>query len=186
MRKEKVSLEDWPLSDDYKLRHLEIETKLNFESTEKWLYLGADIAKPDFAKIGLTMGDLSSRSYSSGSPGYHLFCAFKCVHDITREKLKSIEANILKKFERKYIYEDGSTKRLNHYESGKPSECFQPVDFLGFFADLHSEIIDNHRDSFVICAKDDGAGGYYGEFVATKFNPRYLDHDKFIDMIFKF
>jgi hypothetical protein len=186
LRKDKVFLDGLTSHDDYKLDYLEVEAQSNFESTEKWLYLGADALDGCFAKIGLTMGDLSSRSYGSVRPTYYLFCAFKCRHDLSRIELVEIEEKILVRFESLYSNADGSSKRLRHYESGRLSECFYPVDFLDFFINLHSEIYENYRDSFVICGMDDGGGGVCGEFVDCIFNSKVTDMMRYINMIVQY
>jgi hypothetical protein len=83
MKKEIVFLDEYIFSDDYKLAHVEMEIIKSFESAERWLYLGADATNASFARIGITMGDLRSRSYSSANPNYYLFCAFKCRPDLS-------------------------------------------------------------------------------------------------------
>ncbi|MGX9776719.1 hypothetical protein ACWYXN_24865 [Janthinobacterium aestuarii] len=188
MRKEKVSINNFVTSDDYKIAHVETEIRNNFESTDRWIYLGRKAADPSFAKIGLTMGDLSSRSYSSASPDYHLFCAFKCKYDISKIELKSVEEDILVRLESYYRNDDGSSKRLNHYDSGRPSECFSPVDFFEFFVDLHFEIYKNHRNSFVICDWVNEIGQVDGDFVDCIFNNEIGldDRNKFIKMILQY
>src|SRR5580700_10817336 len=102
--------------------YVEMEARKDFESSTNWLYLGANAVHVNFAKIGLTMGDLSSRSYGSVDPNYYLFCAFKSKHNISNIELKNMENNILYKFENLYKNDDGSTKRLRHYESERLSE----------------------------------------------------------------
>ncbi|MFZ6781250.1 hypothetical protein ACO0LD_30815 [Undibacterium sp. Ji83W] len=188
MKKEKVFLNNFGISDDYKLAHVETETKNNFESTNSWLYLGRDADDPNFVKIGLTMGDLQSRSYSSANPDYYLFCAFKCKYNISEVELKNIEEEILVRLESFYRNDDGSTKRLKHHESGRPSECFRPVNFSEFFMDLHCEIYENHRNSFVICAWENEIGQIDGQFVDCIFNKviKLEDRNKFIKMILQY
>lgn len=186
MKKEKVFLDNFVQSTDYKLEYVELETKRNFESIEKWLYLGADAKNLNFAKIGITMGDLSSRSYSSGNPNYYLFCAFKCKYNLSQLELKNIEEDILMRFEEIYTNDDGSTKRLKHYESDFSSECFYPVNFLEFFINLHLEIYQSHRNSFVICGFDDGFGGVDAEFIDCIFSPKIGNKNKYIKMILQY
>lgn len=83
--------------DDYKMAAVMGRDKENFESSNIWFYVGADCRNPSFAKVGITQGDLRSRSYSSANPNYHIFCAFQCTQDTTNAQLKSIERNALGK-----------------------------------------------------------------------------------------
>lgn len=159
---------------------------MNFESLDRWLYLGADALDNSFAKIGMTMGDLASRSYSSTRPGYFLFCAFKFTHNISMQEVKCIEGDVLSRIDGLHRNVDGSTKRMTHYESGLPSECFFPVDFFTFYKDLHDEIYDHHRSSFVISGYENEYGIDDGEFVDCIFNLRHKKHhDEYIKMILR-
>lgn len=172
---------------DYKLEHVEQEAKRNFESTEKWLYLGADILDTNFAKIGMTMGDLASRSYASARPGYYLFCAFKFKHNISAQDVKRVENDVLRKIDCLHRNVDNSSKRVVHYESGQLSECFYPVNFFDFYKDVHFEIYNHHRDSFVICGYEDEFGMGVGEFVDCIFNARQNErHDEYRKMILQY
>ncbi|RXE52109.1 MULTISPECIES: hypothetical protein [Pseudomonas fluorescens group] len=186
MRKDKITIEDIDTFDDYKMEYVWERTKLDMESRDGWLYLGADASNPSFAKLGLTMGDLISRSYSSGNPNYYLFCAFKCRHDISLNELKIVENNILNRLEDLYRYSDGSTKRMRFYESRILSECFCDVNFIGFFQDLHYEIYENYRSYFVISGMDDGFGGTDGEFVDCLFSPTLSDPHFYRKMIIQY
>lgn len=186
MRKEKKTLDDIKIFEDYKAEYIWERSRLDIESTEIWLYLAADAANDTFAKVGLTMGDLSSRSYSSGNPRYYLFCAFKCKHDLQESKLKSIEDDLLSKLEDRYRYDDGSTKRERFHESGRKSECFYDIDFLEFFKDIHFELYENHRSSFVISGMSDGFGSTDGEFVDCIFNSKVSDPHHYRRMIIQY
>lgn len=167
-------------SRDYKLAHSEQEIQNNFESTNKWLYLGRQLRNRNFAKIGITTGNLSTRSYSSECPDYHLFCAFKFLWDIPEYKMREIEDSILYAFERKYTYDNKRTKRMCHYESGALSECFQDINFIEFFADLHSEIYNQYRNYFVIV----GFENEESQFIDCIFNKKYeKDYLYYINMI---
>ncbi|HCD4537500.1 TPA: hypothetical protein NBQ86_002512, partial [Enterobacter hormaechei] len=110
MKKQKVEygLELDP-NADYKMAWLHERNKKDFESLTKWLYLGADIKDSGFAKVGLTMDDLSSRSYSSANPNYYLFCAFKCRDDLTKTEVEKIERSTLEYLERVFANEDGTS-----------------------------------------------------------------------------
>lgn len=190
MRKPRVFVpDDFVSSNDYKLWYSENEIKNNYESLHGWIYLGADAKNKNFAKIGLTMGDLASRSYSSSNPNYYLFCAFKCKHDISKDKLEIIEGKILGKIEELHKNRDGSSARMRHYESGFLSECFDPVSFLDFFKDLHLEIYENHRNDFVTCEWwEDHSLESEGTFVDCIFNPKISlkERNSYIRMILQY
>lgn len=183
MRKERRFFEgfDSCSNKDYKQAFVENETRNNFESINNWLYLGTDILDPSFVKVGITTGDLSSRSYSSARPSYYIFCAFKFKYNISRNEMENIEHDILNQMEKIYCYNPYCATRLLHFDSRQVSECFYPVNFFNFYKDLHFQIYDNHRESFVISGYED-----YGEFVDCIFNPRRVNSDsdlKPMDMI---
>lgn len=170
----------------YKMEFVHNESKENFESTEKWLYLGTNARDSKFAKVGITMGDLTTRSSSSESPGYYLFCAFKCRHNITRPQLNTIEESALKYLESVFTNLDGSTKRASHHESGRISECFFDIDFLEFFRELHYYLYENHRNQFLLSVFENGEGFYEGDFIDCEFNKRHMslnEINKYIRMI---
>ncbi|MFC4346130.1 hypothetical protein [Cupriavidus numazuensis] len=189
MKKKIISYERFDLfsRDDYKLEHVEQEAGRNFESLDKWLYLGADILDKNFAKIGMTMGDLASRSYSSTRPSYYLFCAFKFKHNISMQDVKRVENDVLLRIDCLHRNVDASSKRMIHYESGQLSECFYPVDFFDFYKDVHFEIYDRHRDSFVICGYENEFGMDDGEFVDCIFNSHQKNlHNEYIKIILQY
>jgi hypothetical protein len=172
---------------DYKLEYVEQETRQNFESTDKWLYLGADILDANFAKIGMTMGDLVSRSYSSSRPSYYLFCAFKFKHNTSMQDVKRVENDVLWRIDCLHRNVDGSSKRMIHYESGQLSECFYPVNFFDFYRDVHFEIYDRHRNDFVICGYENEFGVDDGEFVDCIFNARQKErYNEYIKLILQY
>ncbi|KQW88165.1 hypothetical protein ASC84_12360 [Acinetobacter sp. Root1280] len=148
VKKREVNEEyDWYYEDtgrDYKLQHQINDIRNNFESISNWLYLGADANDQSFVKIGITTGDLRSRSYSSARPTYYLFCAFKFKYNLSRLEMESVEGDILTRMENIYCNRPNHANRLNHFESGRVSECFQPVDFYNFYKDLHMEILEYH------------------------------------------
>lgn len=157
---------------DYKMEFIHNESKADFESTEKWLYLGANARDSGFAKVGITKGDLTTRSSSSESPSYYLFCAFKCRRNIEISKLKAIETSALKYLEGLFIYHDGSTKREFHQDSGRISECFYNVNFLDFFVELHYFLYENYCNYFSLMGFDNEAGSDDGEFIDCEFHRR--------------
>lgn len=172
----------------YKMEYSHNESKRNYESTTRWLYLGADSGNCEYAKVGLTTGNLSSRSYSSGNPKFYLFCAFKCRYDIGRSQLKRIETGALDYLDRRFTKPDGTTKREAHEESGRLSECYYGINFIEFFIELHYYLYTNHRNDFII-------GGFYnevdvceGDFLDCIFNKSLtLDEtNRYIRMILQF
>jgi hypothetical protein len=169
----------------YKMESIHNESKADFESTEKWLYLGANARDSGFAKVGITKGNLTTRSSSSESPVYYLFCAFKCKSKIEISKLKAIETNALKHLEGVFVYEDGSTKRALHHESQELSECFYDIDFLDFFVELHDFLYKNYSNDFSLCAYENEAGDIDGEFIDCEFHSRMTRQEinKHIKMI---
>ncbi|MBV7549868.1 hypothetical protein KW849_26655 [Pseudomonas sp. PDM26] len=186
MRKDKFVWDETVSFGDYKMDHVYTETMRNFASTERWLYLGADAGNSGFAKIGITTGDLSSRSYSSTNPNYYLFCAFKCNYDLPKEELASIEYSLLAKIDSLYRNSDGTSKRMSHHESGVLSECFCPVDFQDFFVTLHQEIYDNFRHKFVISGMENEIGDVDGEFVDCIFSQKIANPQNFRRLIIQY
>lgn len=158
----------------YKMEYIHNQSKLNFESTTKWLYLGANTRDSQFAKVGITMGDLTGRSSSSENPGYYLFCAFKCRDNISRFELEHIEKSALNYLEELFTYSDGSTKRASHRESERISECFYDVVFLDFFGELHYYLYENHSSYFIRSGFENDAGVDEGDFLDCEFNGRTM------------
>lgn len=154
----------------YKMEFLHDQAKENFESTKKWIYLGASATDIGFAKVGMTMGNLTTRSSSSENPRYFLFCAFKCIDNITKTQLKAIETDALSYLESNFIREDGLSKRATHHESARLSECFYNVDFLEFFRALHSYLYETHRRWFSVCNFGSECGIDEGDFLDCEFN----------------
>ena len=122
---------DLEIPDDYKLASVLERDRADFESTNIWFYVGADSRDSRFAKFGITMGDLRSRSYSTSNPNYYLFCGFQCKHDTTRADLKNIERDGLSYLDEYY------PNRAPHRESRRLSECFYDINFEDFFVDVH-------------------------------------------------
>lgn len=171
---------------DYDLQCGEEEMRRDLESVEKWLYLGADCLDNSFAKVGMTMGDLTSRSYSSSRPSYFLFCAFKCRDKISFADIKRIEWGVLSIIDGKHRNSDGSSKRMRHFESGALSECFSPIDFDSFFKDVHDAIYDNFRNDFVVSGLVNEYDQDVGDFIDCIFNKKLgRDHQKYKRMILR-
>lgn len=189
MRRERRFFEFSPFipNRDYKLAHIEQEMQRDFESVDRWLYLGADYLDSTFAKVGMTMGDLRSRSYSSSRPSYYLFCAFKCKDKISLADVKKIENDVLSRIDGLHRNLDGSSKRMNHFESGALSECFWPVNFLQFYKDVHDSIYEHHRNNFVISGWINDYGVDDGEFVDCLFNKKVVqNYQRYIRMILRY
>lgn len=171
MKKQKQLYDrDLPADADYKMEWLYNRDKENFESTDKWIYLGADAQNPTFAKVGITMGDLASRSYSSANPNFYLFCAFQCVQSTTKSQLEEIERSAHCYLDRVFTKSDGSTKRVRHFESGRMSECYYDVDFNYFFQCLHDFLYENHSRFFSICGFYNDDDILEGDFLNCEFN----------------
>ncbi len=153
--------------DDYKIAAVMGRDKVNFESPNIWFYVGADCKNPGYAKVGITMGDLRSRSYSSANPNYYLFCAFQCMQDTTKSQLESIELNAL-------TYLDGvfPNHRERHAESQRLSECYNDIDFEVFFPCLHDYLLDNHPHNFQTASFENAVGVEEGYALAWEFNHR--------------
>lgn len=156
----------------YKMESVYNESKENFESTKKWLYLGASARDSEFVKVGITMGDLTTRSSSSENPGYYLFCAFKCRSNISRSQLEEIEKSALSYLEKVFAYPDGLTKRAFHHDSRRSSECFYDVNFCDFFGELHYYLYENHCNYFMRHGFENELGGDEGDFLDCEFNGR--------------
>lgn len=152
--------------DDYKLAEVMERHKANFESPNIWFYVGADSANPSFAKVGITMGDLRSRSYSSSNPNYYLFCAFQCDQGTTKSQLESIERKALA-----YLDDVFPGTRARHSESQRLSECYYDIDFEDFFVTLHDYLLDNHCSNFQTASFENEVGIEEGYALAWEFNP---------------
>jgi hypothetical protein len=162
----------------YKMESVYNESKANFESIEKWLYLGANARDGGFAKVGITKGDLTTRSSSSESPSYYLFCAFKCRSNLEISDLEAIENSALNHLEGVFVYDDGSTKRASHHDSEHISECFYDVDFLDLFVELHYFLYKNYRNYFLLSGFENEAGIDEGEFIDCEFNTRRITREE--------
>lgn len=189
MKKQPMRFEGfgWSSNGDYKLEHQEEEARRNFESCEKWLYLGADASDPKFAKIGMTTGNLASRSYSSANPRYYLFAAFKFRYDISIQDIKRVEDDVRLRIDSMHRDANGLSTRQQHYDSGMLSECFNPVDFFQFYKDMHWIIYEFHRRDFVITGHANEIDEIDGESVYCIFNQHHRDnHRKYTEMIIQY
>ena len=150
MKKPKVTC-DLPIDSfaDYKMEFSHAQAVKNFESVNGWIYIGLDNSVSDRAKVGLTTGDLGSRSYSSGNPDYFLFCAFKCRHDITEDQLRSIEKDLIARLDQHYKNKDEELLRIRHFDSQKLSEWYGGIDTTIFFQDVHYILYTFHFNYFL-------------------------------------
>lgn len=164
--------------DDYKMQWVMTEDKKNFESVDKWLYIGADKTNSRFAKIGITAGDLQSRSYCSANPNYYLFCAFKCKYNISKAELEGVESSVLSFLDDRYANEYGETKRAHHAESGVLSECFYDIDFDEILYDIHYYIYNNHSRYFSYGVLVDDYGNEGGDILDVEFNRKMIPQEE--------
>lgn len=168
-----------PIPDnDLKMAAVMLRDKANFESQNIWVYLGADNRNSRYAKVGITMGDLRSRSYSSANPNYFVFCAFQCYHDTTKEQLKLIEECALKYLDKVFCSDNGVTNRARHFESQCLSECFYNINFEDFFMCLHDYLMDHQVRFFMTDQYEDHSASMYGAALSCEFNPRLTREQK--------
>lgn len=156
--------------DDYKMQHVMTEAKKNFESIEKWLYVGANINNKRYAKLGITEGNLQSRSYATQEPGYYIFCAFKCNYNISKQDLEIIEHEILSYLDNVFVDGNGTSKRMRHFESNKLSECFHDVSFDDFLHCVHSTLYAKYLRHFPYGSVPDIYGNEVGDAIDCEFN----------------
>lgn len=162
--------------DDYKIEQLVHDTTQNLESVKKWLYLGADISNPNWAKIGITAGDLSTRSYSSANPNYYIFCAFQFNYNVSENLMRWVEAQLLNTLDLEFKDWYGQPLRLRHYESGKLSECYHSINFEHFLLSLHDKIYHDHGNYFVLCEYENEVGVTDGAYALCFFNTKVNEH----------
>ncbi|PLT22447.1 hypothetical protein [Psychrobacter sp. MES7-P7E] len=83
--------------------------------SDDWIYIGADIYRYEWSKIGKTTRGLNTRHTSSQNPGYFIYTAY----NIVRGDVHEIETKLLNRVES--IFSD---RRLLHFSTGSKSECF--------------------------------------------------------------
>lgn len=173
--------------DDYKMAAVMERDKENFESNKIWFYLGADCTNPGYAKVGITRGDLSSRSYSSANPNYYIFCAFQCDQSTDKEQLTSIENSALAYLDSVFKWDNGQTKRARHMESQRMSECYYNINFDYFFVCLHDYLLDHHVSFFQTADFYNNENIPEGYTLAWEFNRHLTIDDKlrFLRMIIR-
>jgi len=156
--------------DDYKMQHVMTEHKKNYESLVKWLYVGANKNNKSYAKIGITNGNLQSRSYSTTDPDYYIFCAFKCNYNISKIDLESIESSVISYLDSIYADALGQSKRLQHAESNMLSECFHGIDFDDLLYQVHYALYTKHLRHFPLGSLTDNYGNHIGDIIDCEFN----------------
>lgn len=149
--------------DDYKMAAVMDNDRANFESQNNWFYVGADERDSSFAKVGITTGDMSSRSSYSGNPNFYLFCGFQCQHNIEKSRLRRIEQNVLSHLDEVY-----PGKRARHVDSQRLSECYYDINFLDFFICVHEYLLEHHEGDF----QTSYFGDNEGYALSWQFNPR--------------
>jgi hypothetical protein len=81
-----------------------------------WIYIGCDVDKYNWSKIGMTTEGLHTRHRSPQNPDYCIYAAF----EIIRGDVQYIEKNLLHHLE--YQCE---LQRLPHISTSNDSECFR-------------------------------------------------------------
>lgn len=84
-------------------------------NSKNWIYIGADINRKTWSKIGKTTVGLETRHTSSQNPGYFIYTAYNIMSD----DVDDIESALLKHLEFRCGYE-----RQIHLSTGRKSECF--------------------------------------------------------------
>ncbi|MET4862870.1 hypothetical protein [Morganella morganii] len=179
MKKSKITC-DLPLDPyaDYKMEWSHDQAVRNYESVKGWIYIGLDNYVSNRAKVGLTMGDLSSRSSSSGNPGLLLFCAFKCRHDITGVQLRSIEEDLIARLDLIYTDKDGKSLRMRHFESQKLSEWYGHIDTYAFVQNVHYILYRYHYNDFLAVELENDFGTIDGCYLDCIFNECYTQEEQ--------
>lgn len=83
--------------------------------SNSWIYIGADIDKKTWSKIGKTTIGLETRHTSSQNTGYCIYTAYNIISG----NVNKIELELLRYLEYQKFYE-----RLTHISTGGKSECF--------------------------------------------------------------
>ena len=160
---------------DFDLQRQMERDQINFESTENWIYLGADIRDNLYSKIGITTGNLQSRSYSSAMPNYYLFCAFKAEIPTSKAQLEMVENDILANLDIQF----GQQLRMRHAESGSLSECYYGVEFKYIFHAVHQILYYRHPNSFGKVVYEDVFENPIGSTVRCEFNEKVVNNKKY-------
>ena len=94
------------------------------EPSSNWIYVGGDVNRLDWSKVGMTTNGLETRHRSSQNPGYFIYAAF----NIIRGDVRVIEKALLK-----YLVQECRLRREVHFSTGSESECFLigPDEMMG-------------------------------------------------------
>ena len=90
-----------------------------------WIYVGADINRPNWSKVGMTEKGLNTRHTSSQGPGYFIYTAYKIVNG----NVSDIETDLIEK----YLDSECGIEREVHFSTGRKTECFllNPYEMSG-------------------------------------------------------
>lgn len=99
------------------------------EPSNNWIYVGGDINRLGWSKVGMTTNGPESRHRSSHSPGYFIYAAFHII----RGNVKTIEQALLR-----YLVQEYRLQREAHFSTGSESECFLvgPDEMMGLVEDF--------------------------------------------------
>lgn len=94
------------------------------EPSNNWIYVGGDINRLCWSKVGMTTNGPESRHRSSHNPGYFVYAAFHII----RGNVKTIEQALLR-----YLVKECRLRREAHFSTGSESECFLigPDEMMG-------------------------------------------------------
>lgn len=81
-----------------------------------WIYVGGDVEKPNWSKVGITKKGLEVRHRSSQNPDYAIYKAYNVLSD----KVDEIEKGFLD-----YMENEEEINRIPHVSTGTKSECFR-------------------------------------------------------------
>lgn len=99
------------MSHDYEEDDLEVVV-----GKGSWIYIGCDVDKLNWSKVGMTSEGLHIRHRSSQSPSYCIYTAF----EIIRGDVHGIEKELLT-----HLEDECGLQRLPHISTGNDSECFR-------------------------------------------------------------
>ncbi|UKA04796.1 hypothetical protein [Photobacterium damselae] len=111
------------------------EKKKKEESTEGWIYVGADCEKLNWCKVGKTDGNLKTRHRSAQNPNFFIYGAFlikgNSIYKYNKEILGIIETLIHKQLTHKGGH---ALTPLKHFSTGTDSECYctNPETMMGY------------------------------------------------------
>ncbi|MDN4500020.1 hypothetical protein [Pseudomonas mosselii] len=97
------------------MSYYEEDEDLEIVPGKDWIYIGCDVNKLNWSKVGKTTEGLHTRHRSSQNPDYCIYTAFEItrgdVHDIERKLLKHLDG-------------ESGFQRLRHMSTSNSSECF--------------------------------------------------------------